>query len=66
MVAIEKFRKNYFLAIIFLLGANTFINYSKIPLFNAIGMNDFFSGFIVGALISFSLLGLSHYSKLKK
>lgn len=66
MSLIYKIEKKYFFTIIIVLFLITCINYSEIKVLETIRMNNFFSGFIAGLLISLLLAGIVNYPKFKK
>ena len=66
MSLINTIGKKYFFIITTVLLLITLVNYSEIKEFDTIRMNDFFSGFIAGALIGLLLAGIVNYSKFKK
>ncbi|MDI5898287.1 hypothetical protein QLS91_13285 [Flavobacterium sp. LB2P84] len=66
MSLINKIGKKYFFIITTVLLLITLINYSEIKELETIRMNNFFSGFIAGFLISLLFAGIVNYSKFKK
>lgn len=66
MSLLNKIGKKYFFIITTTLLLITLVNYSNFERFNAIRMNDFFSGFFAGILIALLLAGMTNYTKLKK
>lgn len=66
MSLMNKIGKKYFFIGTTVLLLITLVNYSQNKTFDAIRMNNFFSGFIAGALIGLLFAGLLNYSKFKK
>lgn len=65
MALLEKISHNQYLLILTALLLITIANYSQISFFEPMRMNDFFSGFFLGALISLIPIGF-YYKKFKK
>lgn len=65
MALLANTTRNQYLLLIAALLVLTVVNYSEISFFAPIRMNDFFSGFFLGALISLAPIGL-YYKKFKK